>query len=114
MLAEPFVDGGGLANEEKRLGLGVSEDAVWSGALTVLNREGFGVPAGSSGSLMDWKGLLAVLGVCCPKVKGVDSGLGSCPNALLAGADAGVPEVPNMFSDGAVDVVLAADCAFEN
>jgi hypothetical protein len=113
MLVEPFVDGGGLANEEKRLGLGVSEDAVCSGALTVLNRDGFGVPAGSSGSLMDWKGLLAALGVC-PKVKGADSGLGNCPNALLAGADAGVPAVPNMFSDGAEVVVLAAGCAFEN
>jgi hypothetical protein len=57
--AEPLVAGGGLANEEKRLGLGVPEDEVCSGALRVLNREGLGVPAASSGTLMALNGLLA-------------------------------------------------------
>jgi hypothetical protein len=60
---EPLVAGSaGLANEEKRLGLGVSEAVVDSGALTLLNKEGLGVPAASCGSLMVLKGLLAVLG----------------------------------------------------
>jgi hypothetical protein len=48
--AEPLVVG---------LGLGVPEDEVCSGALTVLNREGLGVPAASSGTLMALNGLLA-------------------------------------------------------
>jgi hypothetical protein len=48
-------------------------------------------------------------------VKGVDSAVdwGSCPKELLAGADAGVPAVPNRFGGGAVVVVLAPNCAFE-
>jgi hypothetical protein len=59
---EPLVAGGGLANEEKRLAFGVSEAAVCSGALMLLNREGLGVPAASWGTFMALKGLLAALG----------------------------------------------------
>jgi hypothetical protein len=51
---EEAAAGGGLANEEKRLGLGVSEGvlALGSGALMLLNNVGFGVLAFSSGSLI--------------------------------------------------------------
>lgn len=133
------VVGAGLASEANRFGLGVSEGALaaGSGALTLLNREGLGVPAASVGSLMALKGLPAAagvcswaLGVCWPKVKGVDGSvaLGSEANGLPAGADAGVPAdakrfeagavdvvpaVPNMFDAGAEDDVLALDCALE-
>jgi hypothetical protein len=133
------VVGGGLANEANRFGFGVSEGALaaGSGALTLLKREGWGVPAASVGSLMALKGLLAAagvgscaLGVCWPKVKGVDGSVafGSDANGLPAGAEEGVPAVANMFKAGAVDVVpavpnmfdagaedgvLAPDCALE-
>jgi hypothetical protein len=60
------VVGGGLANEANKFGFGVSEGALaaGSGALTLLNRDGFGVPAASVGSLIALNGLLAAAGAC--------------------------------------------------
>jgi hypothetical protein len=117
--------GGGLAREAKRLGFGVSAGALalGSGALMLLNSEGLGVSVFCSGSLRPPKGLPEVLGacscagaVCCPKLKvGVadPDAVGSDANGLLAGAEAGVLEVPNKFDDGAVVVVLVLGCAVE-
>jgi hypothetical protein len=116
-----FVIVDGLANEANKFGLGVSEDAlaVGSGALTLLNNEGLGVPAASVGNLIAPKELFVAAGVfsCagCPKVNGVEGsvGFGSEPKGLLAGADEGVPAVANMFGAGAVDVVPAAPNIFD-
>jgi hypothetical protein len=116
--------GGGLANDEKRLGLGDSEGALalGSGALMLLNKVGFGVAAFSSGSLIAPNGFVAgafscAWGVCWPKLNAgvVDAAAGArFANGLLAGADDGVLEPPpNMFGGGAVDVVLLFCCAVE-
>jgi hypothetical protein len=56
----------GLANEANRLGFGVSDGAlgVGCGALMLLNKEGFGVEAFSSGSLIAPNGLPAGVFSC--------------------------------------------------
>lgn len=112
----------GFARDVNMFDLGVSDavPVLCSGLLILLNRFGLGADATSSGSLIAAKGLLEVgkavscaLEVCCPKLKGVEAVVvaGNDANELLAGADAGVLDVPKKFVDGAMDVALLLLCA---
>lgn len=95
--------------------------------LMLLNKLGFGVSALDSGTLIPPNGLLgafscATTAGCCPKLKAVEDAdaddelavLLRPANGLLAALDEGVAafEVPNMFVDGAAEVVLSDFCTF--